>query len=125
MNAPTDEFVRIAEQSRKAVTAAVHAWGETLQNAAGSLAFPAPLPGRDQTLAVVDSWFDVAAQVLAEQRAATTALVTRTHEAAATVSEQAGAMAATVTEKVAAATEAASETPSKARTPRNGATRPA
>ena len=82
MNAPTDEFVRIAEQSRKAVTAAVHAWGETLQNAAGSLAFPAPLPGRDQTLAVVDSWFDVAAQVLAEQRAATTALVTRTHEAA-------------------------------------------
>ena len=69
MNAPTDEFVRIAEQSRKAVTAAVHAWGETLQNAAGSLAFPAPLPGRDQTLAVVDSWFDVAAQVLAEQRA--------------------------------------------------------
>lgn len=125
MTAPTDEFVQIAEQSRKAVTAAVHAWGETLRHATGTLPFTVPLPDRAQTLAVVDSWFDVAAQVLTEQRAATTALVTRTHDAATTVAEQAGAMTSVLTEKVAATTEAASETLSKARTPRNGAPRPA
>lgn len=125
MTAPTDEFVQIAEQSRKAVTAAVHAWGETLRHAAGALPLTGPLPDRDRTLAVVDSWFDAAAQVLTEQRAATTALVTRTHDAATTLAEQAGAVTSVLVEKVAATTEAAAETPSTARTPRNGAARPA
>lgn len=125
MTAPTDEFVQIAEQSRKAVTAAVQAWGETLRNAAGALPLAGPLPDRARTVAVVDSWFDVAAQVLTHQRATTTALLTRTHDAATTFAEQAGAVTSLLTEKVAATTEAASETPSTARTPRNGAARPA
>ncbi|QJY48945.1 hypothetical protein [Pseudonocardia broussonetiae] len=125
MTAPTDEFTRIARESRRTFTAAARHWGEALQNAAGSVTLEHPVPTREHTLALVDSWFDMAAQLLADQRTATTALVTRGHEAVTTLSEQAGAATSTLTEKVAATAGAAAETLTKARAPRNGASRTA
>jgi hypothetical protein len=124
MTTATDEFVQLTQRSQEAVTTAVRSWTGTLQSYAGSITPTNPLPATADTVAVVESWFDLATTVLAEQRALTTAAVTRAHDAVSALTEQAGAVTATVTEKIASVTPAATEA-DKPRGARNGATRTA
>lgn len=119
MTAATDEFVQLSQRSQEAVTTAVRGWTETLQNYAGSITVEHPLPSTKDTLAVVDSWYELAAQLLAEQRAVVTATVTRSHDAVSSVTEQAGAFGTALTEKFAPV----AGSPAWARGARNGATR--
>lgn len=122
MTAATDEFVQLTQRSQEAVTTAVRSWTETLQHYAGSITVENPLPSTKDTVAVVDSWYDLAAQLLSEQRAVVTATVTRSHDAISSVTEQAGAFSTALTEKFASVAPVAGPA-ARARGARNGATR--
>jgi hypothetical protein len=119
MTAPTDEFVEIGQRTQKAVTTAVRTWTDTLQRYAGSITAEHPLPTTADALAVVDSWYDLAQQLVSDQRAVATALVTRGHDAVSTFAEQAGAVTTALTEQARTATAGAAEAA------RNGVGRPA
>lgn len=119
MTAATDEFVQLTQRSQEAVTTAVRSWTETLQNYAGSVTVENPLPSTKDTVAVVDSWYELAARLLAEQRAVVTATVTRSHDAIGSVTEQAGAFSTALTEKFAPVAATAAWAPGA----RNGETR--
>lgn len=107
MTAPTDEFVEITQRTQKAVTTAVRTWADTLHRYAGSITAEHPLPTAADTLAVVDSWYDLAQQLIADQRTVATAVVTRGHDAVSTFAEQAGAVTTVLTEQARAATNGA------------------
>jgi hypothetical protein len=97
MTAQTDPFTAVAQRSIEATTTAVRAWTESLQSYAGALSADRPLPRAAEVHTAVDAWFDLAAQLLTEQRTLANAAVDAAVEATGTFAEQArkGAAAAT------------------------------
>jgi len=82
MNAPTDELTRIANSSRDAVAAAVNAWAEAAQRYAADFDARHPVPDAAETQAAVDTAYDLAGKLLAEQHAFATTIVAANKEAA-------------------------------------------
>ena len=98
MTAPTDQFVDIAKRSQEAVNTAVRSWADSVQNFAGNLnAGPGQLPNPQS---VIDTYFDFAEKVLANQRQLATQFVSASVKAGETVQEQ----VSKVTEQVTAHT---------------------
>lgn len=124
MTTATDEFVQLTQRSQEAVTTAVRGWTETLQTYAGSITTGHPLPSTADTVAVVESWFDLAGRLLTEQRTVAIAAVTRGHDAVGALTDKVSAFTADATEKITAATQATPGT-DKAPRARNGANRTA
>ena len=69
MYAPTDELTRIANNSRDAVTAALNAWAEAAQRYAADFDAKHPVPDAAETQAAIDTAYDLAGKLLAEQHA--------------------------------------------------------
>ncbi|MCW2719193.1 hypothetical protein [Pseudonocardia sp.] len=115
MTAPTDQIAAIAQRSQDATTAAVRTWTESLQHYALSFSAENPLPAATEIHTVVDTWFDLAANLLTAQKALVATLIDAGTEATDTLGEQARTAAAAFT-PVTAATEA----PRRARATRNG-----
>jgi hypothetical protein len=87
MTAPSDQFVDIANRSQEAVTAAVRSWTDTVQSVAGKLTSgQSQLPDLQN---VVDQYFDLAEQVLANQRQFAQQWASATVKATESVAEQA------------------------------------
>jgi hypothetical protein len=104
MTAPTDQFVDIAKRSQDAVSTAVRSWADSVQSIAGNLtAGQAQLPDPQS---VVDTYFDFAEKVLANQRQLASQFVSASVKAGETVQEQVGK----VTEQVTAQTVNGTET---------------
>jgi len=93
MNAPTDELTRIANDSREAVTAALTSWTETAQRYATSFDAKNPVPAAADTQAVIDTAYDLAGKLLAEQRAFTATVITAGQQVAETAVEQVRSLA--------------------------------
>ena len=128
MTAPTDQFVDIAKRSQEAVSTAVRTWADQVQSFAGNLnAGQAQLPNPQS---VVDTYFDFAEKVLANQRQLAYQFVSVSLKAGETVQEQvskvteqvtahtvngADAAAANINEATGAVTEATARTARAAR----------
>ena len=98
MTAPTDQFVDIAKRSQEAVNTAVRSWADSVQNFAGHLGTgQGQLPNPQS---VIDTYFDFAEKVLANQRQLATQFVSASVKAGETVHEQ----VSKVTEQVTAQT---------------------
>ena len=98
MTAPTDQFVDIAKRSQEAVNTAVRSWADSVQNFAGHLGTgQGQLPNPQS---VIDTYFDFAENVLANQRQLATQFVSASVKAGETVHEQ----VSKVTEQVTAQT---------------------
>ena len=69
MYAPTEELTRIANNSRDAVTAALNAWAEAAQRYAADFDAKHPVPDAAETQAAIDTAYDLAGKLLAEQHA--------------------------------------------------------
>ncbi len=121
MTAPTDQFVDIAKRSQEAVTTAVRNWTDAVQSFTGNQ----PTPPDAQT--VVDTYFDFAEKVLANQRQLATQFVSASVKAGETVQEQVAKATDTVTaqtvngadQAAAVATETTQKAASTARAARN------
>ena len=104
MTAPTDQFVDIAKRSQDAVSTAVRSWADSVQSFAGNLtAGQAQLPDPQS---VVDTYFDFAEKVLANQRQLASQFVSASVKAGESVQEQ----VSKVTEQVTAQTVNGTET---------------
>jgi hypothetical protein len=98
MTAPTDQFVDLAKRSQEAVNTAVRSWADSVQNFAGHLGTgQGQLPNPQS---VIDTYFDFAEKVLANQRQLATQFVSASVKAGETVHEQ----VSKVTEQVTAQT---------------------
>lgn len=89
MSAPTEEITRIATDSREAFTTALTAWAETAQRYAANFDPKNPAPSTADTLAAVDTAFDLASTLLSEQRALATTAVSTGRKAAEDMIERA------------------------------------
>lgn len=81
MSTPTDDLTRIATNSRDAVAAALNAWAEAAQRYAKDFDAKHPVPDPAATQAAIDTAFDLAAKLLAEQHAFATSVVAASKEA--------------------------------------------
>ena len=88
MYAPTDELTRIANNSRDAVTAALNTWAEAAQRYAADFDAKHPVPDTAETQAAIDTAFDLAGKLLAEQRAFATSVVAASKEATEAAAER-------------------------------------
>jgi hypothetical protein len=105
MTAPTDQFVDIAKRSQEAVTTAVRSWADSVQSFAGNLTSgQAQLPDPQS---VVDTYFDFAEKVLANQRQLATQFVSASVKAGESVQEQVSKVAEQVTSQTVNGTDAA------------------
>jgi hypothetical protein len=86
MTAPTDQFVDIAKRSQEAVSTAVRSWADSVQSFADNLSAGQHQLPNPQT--VVDTYFDFAEKVLANQRQLATEFVSASVKAGETVQEQ-------------------------------------
>ena len=112
MTTPTDQFVDIANRSQEAVTTAVRTWADSVQSIAGNLtAGQAQLPDPQS---VVDTYFDFAEKVLANQRQLATQFVSASVKAGETVQEQVGKVTEQVTAQTVNGTETAAATATEA-----------
>ena len=102
MPAATEEFVASAQRTQEATAAALQAWTDTAKTYAQHLTAENPLPHPGDVHAAVDTWFDLAARLLAEQRTLTKAVINASTEAVGTVTEQARAATAPFTAPVSA-----------------------
>ena len=86
MTAPTDQFVDIAKRSQEAVSTAVRSWADSVQNLTGQLgAGQSQLPNPHD---FVNTYFDFAEKVLANQRQLATQFVSASVKAGESVQEQ-------------------------------------
>ena len=118
MTAPTDQFVDIAKRSQEAVSAAVRTWADSVQSFAGNIgAGQTQLPDPQS---VVDTYFDFAEKVLANQRQLATQFVSATVAAGDSVQDQVSKASDQVTSQAVNGTEAAAQetTDATARTAR-------
>jgi hypothetical protein len=107
MTAPTDQFVDIAKRSQEAVTTAVRSWADSVSSFAGNLTGgQSQLPDPQS---VVDTYFDFAEKVLANQRQLASQFVSASVKAAETVQEQAHRATESVTAQTVNGTETAAE----------------
>ncbi len=72
---PVDQITTIAQRGQEAVTTAVRTWTETLQRYATNASPEAPLPSTEDAHAIVGAYFDLTAQLVADQRELTALLV--------------------------------------------------
>ena len=97
MTAPTDQFVDIAKRSQEAVNAAVRQWADSVQSFAGNLnAGHAQLPDPQS---VVNTYFDFAEKVLANQRQLATQFISASVKAGESVQEQVNKVSEQVAEQ--------------------------
>src|SRR6476646_1812477 len=80
--ATTNELTRIALEGHTAITAAVTTWVELAERYAKNFDAKHPLPAAADIDAPVDTAFDLAATLLAGQRAAATSVVAASKQAA-------------------------------------------
>jgi len=88
MSAPTEDFTRIANNSRDAVTAAVNAWAEAAKRYATQFDVQNPVPAAAETQAAIDTAYDLASKLLAEQHALATTFVAATKQATDATTER-------------------------------------
>ncbi|GEL19630.1 hypothetical protein [Pseudonocardia asaccharolytica] len=114
MTVATDQFIDLAKRSQEAVTTAVRTWADTVQTYAGTMTgTQAKLPDAH---AFVDSTFDFAEKVLANQRQLAHTLFSAGTQTVEAVTDQAARAAESVsaqmaTEKAAAKPAPAAEAP--------------
>ena len=72
MSSLHNSITNVAQQGQDAVSGAVRAWAEQVQRFTGPVG---GLPDASALTTLVDSWFDLAEQVLAAQRAAAKAVL--------------------------------------------------
>lgn len=105
MTAPTDQFAEIASRGQEAVTTAVRTWADTVQSfASKATAGPGQLPDLPS---VVDTYFDFAEKVLANQREFVSQWASAAAKASEAVTEQAHRATQSVTAHTVNGTEAA------------------
>jgi hypothetical protein len=92
----TDEFTAIAQRTQDATSTAVRSWTETMKSYTEHVTAENPLPQPADVQAFVNTWFDLASQLVAEQRQFVKTVVEAGIEAAGAVTEQARAAAAAV-----------------------------
>jgi hypothetical protein len=92
----TDEITAIAQRTQDATSTAVRSWTETMKSYTEHVTAENPLPQPADVHAFVNTWFDLASQLVAEQRQFVKTVVDAGIEAAGTVTEQARAAAAAV-----------------------------
>jgi hypothetical protein len=88
MSTPTEDLTRIANNSRDAVTAALNTWAEAAQRYATEFDAKHPVPDVAETQAAIDTAFDLAGKLLAEQRAYATSVVAASKEATEAATER-------------------------------------
>ena len=88
MYAPTEDLTRIANNTRDAVAAAVNAWAEAAKRYAAEFDAQNPVPAVAETQAAVDTAYDLASKLLAEQHALATTFVTATKQATDAAAER-------------------------------------
>ena len=88
MYAPTEELTRIANNSRDAFTAALNAWAEAAQRYATDFDAKHPVPDAAETQAAIDTAYDLAGKLLAEQHAWPRTVVAASKEATDAVAER-------------------------------------
>ncbi len=88
MYAPTEDFTRIAHNSRDAVTVALNAWAESAQRYAAGFDAQHPVPDAAATQAAIDTAYDLAGKLLAEQHALATTVVTASKQATDAAAER-------------------------------------
>ncbi len=93
MSAPTEEITRIATDTREAFTAALTSWAETAQRYAANFDAKNPAPSAADTLAAVDTAYNLASTLLSEQRALATTAISTGHKAAEDMIERARSLA--------------------------------
>src|SRR5690242_5596659 len=104
MTAPTDQFVDIANRGQEAVSTAVRTWTDTVQSFASKVtAGPGQLPDLPS---VVDTYFDFAEKVLANQREFAQQWASAASKASEAVTEQAQRATQSVAAHTANGTEA-------------------
>jgi predicted RecB family nuclease len=114
MTAPTDQFVDIAKRSQEAVSAAVRTWADSVQNFAGNInTGQAQLPDPQS---VVNTYFDFAEKVLANQRQLATQFVSVSVKAGESVQEQVSKVSEQVTAQTVNGTETAAAQATEATT---------
>jgi hypothetical protein len=114
MLAPIEAFTRIAQRSQEAVTAALQSFTATLTNYADTFSSDNPLPLPSDTRAAVDTYFELARKLLAEQRALAGALVRAGTQAVDTLTDQARTVASVEPLRPADPIEQASDAPAEA-----------
>ena|SRR3712207_4485380 len=86
MTAPTDQFAEFAQRSQDALTSAVRTWTRTVKACSGTFAgHPAGLP---DVQAAVNAAFDLAEQLLHDQRELVKAVFAAGTQAAEALAEQ-------------------------------------
>ena len=103
MTAPTDQFVDIAKRSQEAVTTAVRTWADSVQNLAGN--FSAGQTQLPDPQSVVDTYFDFAEKVLANQRQLASQFVSASVKAGEDVQEKVSEVTEQVTTQTVNGTE--------------------
>ena len=88
MSTPTEDLTRIANNSRDAIAAAVNAWAEAAKRYATEFDAQHPVPDVAETQAAIDTAFDLAGKLLAEQRAFATSVVAASKEATEAAAER-------------------------------------
>jgi hypothetical protein len=103
MTVATDQFSDVATRAQEALTSAVRTWADTVQTVVGTAAVGRPaLPDAH---AAVDRYFDLAQQVLDNQRKFALAVLAFSAQAAETVTDQASKVTDTVTSRTVRAAE--------------------
>jgi hypothetical protein len=119
MTTYTDEFTGIATRTQEATATALRSWAGVATDYAHGFTPENPLPQPAAVHSAVDTWFDLAAALLAEQRKLASGLIDAGTEAAGTATEQVRAAAEQVrsaTEQVRTAATSAATTATKAAT---------
>ena len=88
MYAPTEDFTRIANNTRDAVAVAVNAWAEAAKRYATEFDVQHPVPAAAETQAAIDTAYDLAGKLLSEQHALATTVVTASKQATEAASER-------------------------------------
>lgn len=86
---PLDQFTTIAKRGQEAVTAAVQTWTETAQRYVTSYSPEAPLPTAADVHTVTNAYFDLVAQLVADQRTLAAELIDTGAKATETLTSQA------------------------------------
>jgi hypothetical protein len=89
MSAPTEEFTRIATDTREAFTTALTAWAESAQRYAANFDAKNPAPSAADAQAALDTAYELASTLLSEQRALATTAVSTGRKAAEDMIERA------------------------------------
>jgi len=96
MTAYADEFTAIAQRTQDATSTAVRNLTETVKSYTEHITAEKPLPQPGDVHAILDTWYDLAAQLITEQRRFVKTVVDAGIEAAGAVTEQARVAASAV-----------------------------